>query len=303
MLEVPYLQTSVFIDERYGFGGNQLATYWNSDINKNISTEMMQGMTLEMNFSESTFFEEPSTSEFTKKVRIFTPAREIPFAGHPTVGSAYVMREKGIVSKEDTQAILELGVGPIPVDYLPDGTIRMRQNEPEFLDIWGDKGSLASALNISVDDISTKAPMQWVSTGFPFIMIQLNSLRAVQKASPSPSEILSSLEGQISKQIVLFCTEGVNKDSHVHLRMFAPEIGVVEDPATGSAAGPLAAYIEQYNLLNREKPGADIVIEQGYEIKRPSKLVANVIGERDFVGAYVSGRTRLVAEGLFYLDI
>ncbi|MCK5240400.1 MAG: PhzF family phenazine biosynthesis protein, partial [Candidatus Thorarchaeota archaeon] len=220
-----------------------------------------------------------------------------------TIGTAFVMKKKGIVEKDATSAILELGVGPIPVDYSQDGSIRMRQNEPEFLDMWGDKATIASALNISKDLISTESPMQWVSTGFPFLMIRLNSLEAVQQASPNPPEILSALEGQISKQIVLFCTEGVNSDSHVHLRMFAPEVGVVEDPATGSAAGPLAAYIEQYNLLNREKPCADIVIEQGYEIRRPSKLVASVIGEQDFVGAYVSGLTRLVAEGTFYLDI
>ena len=303
MLEVPYLQTSVFVDERYSLGGNQLATYWNSEINRVISTDTMQGMTLEMNFSESTFLEKPSSSEYDAKVRIFTPAREIPFAGHPTIGTAFVMKKKGIVEKDATSAILELGVGPIPVDYSQDGSIRMRQNEPEFLDMWGDKATIASALNISKDLISTESPMQWVSTGFPFLMIRLNSLEAVQQASPNPPEILSALEGQISKQIVLFCTEGVNSDSHVHLRMFAPEVGVVEDPATGSAAGPLAAYIEQYNLLNREKPCADIVIEQGYEIRRPSKLVASVIGEQDFVGAYVSGLTRLVAEGTFYLDI
>lgn len=303
MLEVPYLQTSVFVDERYSFGGNQLATYWNSEINKNISTDIMQGMTLEMNFSESTFLEKPTNDEYSAKVRIFTPAREIQFAGHPTLGTAFAMKEKGIVTREENNAILELGVGPIPVTYLPDGNIRMQQNEPEFLDIWGDKVSLARALNISKDDIATNAPMQWVSTGFPFLIVQLKSLEAVQKASPNSLEILSTFEGQISKLIVLFCTEGVNQDSHIHLRMFAPEVGVVEDPATGSAAGPLAAYIEQYNLLKRKKPGADIIIEQGYEIRRPSKLVANVIGEEDFTGAYVSGRTRLIAEGTFYLDL
>ena len=164
MLEVPYLQTSVFIDERYSLGGNQLATYWNSEINKGISTESMQGMTLEMNFSESTFIEKPSSSKYDAKVRIFTPAREIPFAGHPTIGTAFVMKKKGIVEKDATSAILELGVGPIPVDYSQDGSIRMRQNEPEFLDMWGDKATIASALNISKDLISTESPMQWVST-------------------------------------------------------------------------------------------------------------------------------------------
>ena len=145
MLEVPYLQTSVFVDERYSLGGNQLATYWNSEINKGISTDTMQGMALEMNFSESTFLEKPSSSEYDAKVRIFTPAREIPFAGHPTIGTAFVMKEKGVVEKEVTSAILELGVGPIPVDYSQDGSIRMRQNEPEFMDMWGDKATIASA--------------------------------------------------------------------------------------------------------------------------------------------------------------
>ncbi|MFW9850928.1 MAG: PhzF family phenazine biosynthesis protein [Candidatus Thorarchaeota archaeon] len=303
MLEIPYIQTSVFVDDRYNFGGNQLATYWNIDINKSISTDNMQGMTLEMNFSESTFLEKPTSSEFAAKVRIFTPARELDFAGHPTIGTAYVMREKGIVKSNARAATLELGIGPIPVDYLPSGLIRMKQNEPEFLDIWGDKVSIASALNISKDDIATEAPMQWVSTGFPFLMIQLKSLESVQKASPNTPEILSTLDGQISKLIVIFCTEGVNKDSNVHVRMFGPEVGVVEDPATGSAAGPLAAYIEQYNLLKRKKPGDDIIIEQGYEIKRPSKIVASVIGEEDFIGAYVSGQTRLVAEGTFHLSV
>ena len=301
MLHIPYVQTSVFVDDRYGFGGNQLATYWNHEINARLSTEIMQNMALEMNFSESTFVEQPTSEEYAAKVRIFTPAREIPFAGHPTVGTAFVLKHQNLVDNSASNAILELGVGPIPIDYLANGSIRMRQNEPEFLDMWSDKGSMASAFNISKDDISTESPMQWVSTGFPFLMIRLKSLEAVQKASPNPSEILTTLEGQVSKQIVLFCTKGVNKDSHVHLRMFAPEIGVVEDPATGSAAGPLAAYIEQYNLLKREKPCADIVIEQGYEIMRPSKLVASVIGEQDFIGAYVSGKTRLVAEGTFYL--
>ncbi|MHA1638401.1 MAG: PhzF family phenazine biosynthesis protein, partial [Candidatus Thorarchaeota archaeon] len=142
----------------------------------------------------------------------------------------------------------------------------------------------------------------WVSTGFPFLMVPLKNLEAVQSASPNPSEIMATLDGEISKQIVLFSTETVNDDSHLHVRMFAPEVGIVEDPATGSAAGPLAAYVEQYNILEREKRCKDIIIEQGYEIKRPSKLVAAVIGENDFVGVYVSGKTRLTTEGTFYIE-
>ncbi|MHA1575910.1 MAG: PhzF family phenazine biosynthesis protein, partial [Candidatus Thorarchaeota archaeon] len=301
MHSLSYVQTSVFVDDRYSFGGNQLATFWDALENEALSTELMQGITLEMNFSESTFIETPTSNEFDAKVRIFTPARELRFAGHPTIGTAYVMKHKGIVDQGATRAVLELGVGPIPVDYISDRIIRMRQNEPEFLDIWGDKSSIASALNISIDDFSKQAPIQWVTTGFPFLMVPLKNLKAVQNATPNPSEIMSALDGEISQQIVLFSTETVNDDSHLHIRMFAPEVGVVEDPATGSAVGPLAAYVEQYNILNREKRCDDIIIEQGYEIKRPSKLVATVIGENDFIGVYVSGKTRLTAEGTFYL--
>ena len=302
MHSLSYVQTSVFVDDRFAFGGNQLATFWNASNNEALTTELMQGIALEMNFSESTFIELPTSNEFDAKVRIFTPARELQFAGHPTLGTAFVMKQKGIVGKNAESAILELGVGPIPVNYISDQIIRMRQNEPEFLDMWGDKSTIASALNISIDDFSTMAPMQWVSTGFPFLMVPLNNLKAVQNANPNPSEIMSALNGEISKQIVLFSTETVIDDSHLHVRMFAPEVGVVEDPATGSAAGPLAAYVEQYNILGREKRCEDIIIEQGYEIKRPSKLVATVIGENDFVGVYVSGKTRLIAEGNFYVE-
>ncbi len=303
MTEIPYLQTSVFVDARYGFGGNQLATYWNAKLNTQLTTELMQGMTLEMNFSESTFIEPPSKEGNAAKVRIFTPARELKFAGHPTIGSAFVLREMGIVDKSVHSAILELGIGPIPVEYLEDGSIRMTQNEPEFLDILDDKYGIASALQISSSEIDTRAPMQWVSTGFPFLMVPVKTLDIVKEASPISTELLSVLKGKLGAQVVLFSTDAENDDSHVHARMFGPEVGVVEDPATGSAAGPLAAYIEQYDLLGRDERGQEIVIEQGYEIKRPSKLIAQVIGKNDFKGVYVRGWTRVVAKGVFFIDI
>jgi trans-2,3-dihydro-3-hydroxyanthranilate isomerase len=125
----------------------------------------------------------------------------------------------------------------------------------------------------------------------------------VKSASPNSAEIISVLNERISAQVLLFSTETENSDSDVHARMFGPEVGVVEDPATGSAAGPLAAYIEQYDLLNRASRGQQIIIEQGYEMKRPSRLIAQVIGVNDFKGVYVSGETRLVAAGIFFLEM
>lgn len=302
MLEIPYVQTSVFVDERYRFGGNQLATYWDSKANSGLTTELMQGLALEMNFSESTFIEKPSLNQFAARVRIFTPARELAFAGHPTIGTAFVLKRKGLVRSDVREAVLELGIGPIPVTYEASGLIGMRQNEPEFLEIWSDKSVIASAVNINPSQIDTRSPMQWVSTGFPFLIVPVKTLEGVKNASPNSPDILSALEGQISRQVVLLTTQTVNPDSHLHVRMFGPEVGVIEDPATGSAAGPIAAYVEQYNLLNHNQPGQEIIIEQGYEIQRPSKISARVIGERDFTGVDVSGSNRLIAEGTFYVD-
>ena len=195
MRKLPFIQTSVFVDDRYSFTGNQLATFYEAAANTSVETEEMQGIALEMNFSETTFIF-PSEQDCDVKVRIFTPARELPFAGHPTLGTAFVMKHKDIVQNNAQSAVLELGVGPIPVDYISDQTIRMRQNEPEFLEMWGDKVAMAKVLNIELDDFAKQAPMQWVSTGFPFLMVQLKSLKAVQNASPNPSEILKSLEGE-----------------------------------------------------------------------------------------------------------
>ncbi len=303
MLEIPYVQTSVFVDERYRFGGNQLATYWDANMNSRLTPELMQGMALEMNFSESTFIEKSSLGQCAARVRIFTPARELGFAGHPTIGTAFVLKRKGIVGTDVHDAVLELGIGPIPVTYETSGLIAMKQNEPEFLEIWSDKSSIASAVNISPSQIDISSPMQWVSTGLPFLIVPIKTLEGVKIASPNSPEIISALEGQVSRQVVLLTTETTNPDSHLHVRMFGPEVGVVEDPATGSAAGPIAAYVEQYNLLDRKKLGQEIIIEQGYEMRRPSKLSARVIGGPDFTGVHVAGSTRLIAEGTFYVDI
>ncbi|MFX1561636.1 MAG: PhzF family phenazine biosynthesis protein, partial [Promethearchaeota archaeon] len=134
MREFPYIQTSVFVDDRMPFGGNQLATYWDTDANSSLTQEEMQGMALEMNFSESTFLEKATNKDCVSKVRIFTPAAEIPFAGHPTLGTAFVLKHKQILKPRMTTALLELGVGPIRVDYLDDDNVRMIQPKPIFED-------------------------------------------------------------------------------------------------------------------------------------------------------------------------
>jgi trans-2,3-dihydro-3-hydroxyanthranilate isomerase len=297
----PFIQTSVFTDDRYSFGGNQLATFWSSKRNIDLTTEEMQGMALEFNFSETTFILSSEESNCAAKVRIFTPGAEIPFAGHPTLGTAFVMKHKGLISEEIKTANLELGIGPTPIEFLSSDTVLMRQSRPEFLAEFNDIEAIAKAVQVNADDISNTSPLQWVSTGFPFLIVQLKSLKAVQSAEPSPNEIMNTLSGNLSQEVVIFSTETVHEDSSVHARMFAPGVGVLEDPATGSAAGPLGAYVRKYDVQSGTDLAEPVVIEQGFEIQRPSNLISQVAGGADFEEMEVSGKIKLVAEGNFFL--
>jgi trans-2,3-dihydro-3-hydroxyanthranilate isomerase len=300
MREFPYVQTSVFVDDRRSFGGNQLATYWDTGVNASLTQDEMQGMSLEMNFSESTFLIEPTTEDCISKVRIFTPASEIPFAGHPTLGTAFVIRHKQILEPEKTTALLQLGVGPIRVDFLDDDNVRMIQPEPTFEKPVEVTRKVAEAIGLTLNDIDQDNPVQVVSTGFPFLIVPIKNMSAVRKAGPVLSLFRTNLADLSTQQVLIFSTETIHSDSHVHARMFAPEVGVVEDPATGSAAGPLGAYLEKYKILDNHQLGEPINIEQGYEMNRPSKLMARVPYE-SISEVHVSGKVRLIAEGTFFL--
>ena len=301
MRKLPYVQTSVFVDDRHSFSGNQLATYWDKEANTSLTQEEMQGMSLEMNFSESTFLQEPSTKGCTSRVRIFTPAAEIPFAGHPTLGTAFVIKHKELLDPGKSTALLQLGVGPIRVDILEDNNIRMIQPEPSFESTVEDVEKVVEAVGLTLDDVDQESPVQIVSTGFPFLIVPIKTISALKQAAPVPSVFGANLADLSTQQVLIFSTETTFPDSHVHARMFAPEVGVVEDPATGSAAGPLGAYLEKYKVLSNHQLGEPINIEQGYEIKRPSKLVVRVPHE-NMKEVHVSGKVRLIAEGTFYMS-
>ncbi|TFG30680.1 PhzF family phenazine biosynthesis protein [Candidatus Thorarchaeota archaeon] len=300
MRVIPYVQTSVFVDENYLFGGNQLATFWDAISNKGITSEEMQGIAIEMGFSESTFIGSPTMRGCSSKVRIFTPGRELPFAGHPTLGTAFVLKHREIVKKSELKTILELGIGPITVEYLSEDEIRMTQPSPSFIGNVKDKERIAEVIGVEPDEISDAAPIQIVTTGVPFIIVPMRDIKAVQKAIPYPELITTNLKDLATQEIIIFSTDTLNKQNDVHARTFAPSAGVLEDAATGSAAGPLAAYIERYNLLKGHEFGDPIKIEQGFEIKRPSKLIAEIPHE-SMSEILVTGKVRLMAEGNFYL--
>jgi len=299
MKNLPFVQTSVFVEDRYPFGGNQLATFWDVGSNKGLLSETMQGIAREMNFSETTFLEKPTVKGCVSKIRIFTPNSELNFAGHPTLGTSFVMKQKGIVASSKNNAVVELGIGPIRVEFQTDNSVKMTQPSPTFMDTVKDTSLVTDAINLDTSDVSDKYPTQIVSTGLPFLILPLKSLSAVKKAIPNPQLILKNLRNLPTAQVLIFSSETVHSENDVHARMFAPSVGVLEDPATGSAAGPLGAYLERYGILKRHTFGEPIQIEQGYEIMRPSRLTVTVPHE-SMEEVFVAGKVRLVAEGTFY---
>ncbi|MCK5182841.1 MAG: PhzF family phenazine biosynthesis protein [Candidatus Heimdallarchaeota archaeon] len=302
MRKYPYIQTSVFIDERNQFSGNQLATFWDKDANLSITDEEMQGIALELNFSETTFILKSEIESCSVKVRIFTPRIELKFAGHPTLGTAFVLKKRDLISRDKKKTTMELGIGPIDVEFFEDQSIGMYQPKPKFLDKYDDKESIAKIIGLEPDDILDDYPMQAVSTGFPFLIVPIKSLEIIQKISLNPQLQLETLNDFITPDLLVFTTETIHKDSSIHSRMFAPSAGVLEDPATGSAAGPMGAYLEHWNVLTNHTKSTAIRIEQGYEINRPSQLIAkNLYTENEISNVLVSGKVKMIAEGLFYL--
>jgi trans-2,3-dihydro-3-hydroxyanthranilate isomerase len=294
-----FIQTSVFTDDRYVFSGNQLATFWNLN-EEDLSLEEMQGITREMNFSETTFVIPSKHDICVRKVRIFTPGSEIPFAGHPTIGTAFVLKKQGIIAKNESKSTLELGIGPIEVGFQDNG-ISMHQSRPQILEDSFDKSLAAKILGLPPENISDIGPIQYASTGLPFLIIPLTSLTAI-RAINLDSKMLKLLDGP-SRELLIFTTETVHKESHVHVRMFAPFIGVSEDPATGSAAGPLGGYLEMHNILENHTRGTEIILEQGYEIYRPSRLRVQCDHENNEISKVtVSGQVKITAEGYFFLQ-
>ncbi len=263
-----------------GYSGNQLATVIDTE---GLTTAEMQIIAREFNFSETTFLM-GGDFETGYDVRIFTPLEELPFAGHPTLGSAYLIRE--YVGKLESKALtLNLGVGKINVTFENDGVIWMRQREPEFGETF-DRQAAADALGLELDDIDEDFPVQSVSTGIAFTLVPLKSLEALKRIKQ---------QGSLGFGIFAFTTEGYTKDYDISSRMLAKDAGISEDPATGSANGCLASYLVHHKYFGRES--IDIRVAQGFEIKRPSTLYLRASYADEKYEINVGGEVKLSAEG------
>lgn len=285
MTQRPFYILDVFAEEKYA--GNQLAVICNAD---GLDSRTMQRIAQEMNYSETTFISsEPVYGNYN--VRIFTPAEELPFAGHPTLGTAYIIREE-LIKKAVSRVTLNLAVGPIPVDF-NDGVLWMQQNPPVFgREV--ERRAVAQTLSIEPEVIDDY-PIQEVSTGLPFIIVPLKSLQAVKACKVQMERLVQLTHETEAKAIMVFCPETVHSDNHLHARVFVDCYGIPEDPATGSANGCLAAYLSCYKYFGASR--VDVRVEQGFEIHRPSLLMLNAENNNETIQIRVGGHVVLVARG------
>ena len=278
----------VFARERYT--GNQLAVV---ESGGSLSDGEMQAVAREMNYSETTFVE---SRESPYRVRIFTPEAEVPFAGHPTLGTAHVIREH-VADGHPDEVVLDLNVGEVPVEVRErDGreTLWMTQQPPEFGETLAHE-RLAEVLGLPADDLDTDWPVQVVSTGLPTIVVPLTD-RAALTAIDLDRAAYDDLTGDREAKLVhAFCPEPREPDNDLAVRMFAPAYGVPEDPATGSANGCLAAYLARHAYFGSGT--VDARVEQGYEVDRPSLLYLEATDRGDDVTVEVGGRVVDVARG------
>ena len=292
ILETPFYQVDVFSNEL--FGGNPLAVFLRG---KDFKETQLQQVAREMNLSETTFIFPPSNPQADFDIRIFTPEKEIPFAGHPTLGTAYVLSHTELVPSTKKDLILNFKAGLIPVTLEENDRIFMIQSSAKILQTFPDMERVAFCLGLNVNNIKSDLPIQSVSTGFPVLIVPINSLRAIQRIIlnlPLLKELLEEVEVEM---VYPFTRETVNFVNSVHSRGFAPFIGIPEDPATGSAAGALGYYLNDKNLEEKE-----FLIEQGFEIKRSGNIsvkITNTEGNKNIIR--VGGKIKPVFKGSLYL--
>lgn len=280
------------------YTGNQLAVFPNAD---QISDQQMQQFAKEINFSETTFITASFPKENEYDVRIFTPNQELPFAGHPTLGTAYIIRDYLLSQEQKTninQLTLNLKVGKISVTIETtsqgEEIFWMRQNNPEFGQSVSPE-TMAAVLSISPDQINPNFPIQEVSTGIYFLIVPVNSLETLKQIKINLEmyyQLISSLD---AKSILVFCPETYSPENDLCVRVFADYLGIPEDPATGSANGCLAGYLLENKVFPTEKSPLQVKVEQGYEINRPSLLFLEASQEEIKVG----GQVKTIAQGSF----
>ena len=282
----------VFAEEKYA--GNQLAVVRDA---AGLSDSEMQNITKEMNYSETTFILSNDQKNGGYDVRIFTPAQEVPFAGHPALGTAYIIQQE-IIKEPVDKIILNLKVGRIPVTFNYTGTeknvLRMKQIEPTLGQIV-EPEPISEVLGINTSDIDERFPVQEVTTGMFFIIVPLKTLDAVKRAKVVGDKYFKLIENRQAKAILVFCPETYSQENDLNVRVFVDYYGIPEDPATGSGNGCLAGYLVKHRYFGKDQ--IDIRAEQGYEIARHSLIYLRAKDTEGQINISVGGKVVMVARG------
>ena len=256
------------------FEGNQLAVFENGT---DVPEALMQVIAREMNFPETVFLLPASRPDTDERARIFTPQEELPMAGHPTIGTTFVLAALGRIKAPQPRLMLDLKVGPTPVDleWGPDGRLTfawMTQKLPEYGRPFADalRPDLARALSLEAGDL-LPVPIHTASSGVPFLFVPLVSEEAVDRAWADRASLagVCARAGEERPRPVFVFSRSTRSGVTFYSRMFAPEFGIAEDPATGGASGPLGAYARTYGLVTDDDARAMVSL-QGAKMKRPS---------------------------------
>jgi trans-2,3-dihydro-3-hydroxyanthranilate isomerase len=268
----------------------------------------MQAIAKEFNLSETTFVLPPDDPQHDWRVRIFTPGHELPMAGHPTVGTSFVLAREHLVRRDarETNIVLEEGIGPVPVRIeFKDGEpvfAEMSQPLPQFGPSLSDTSAVAAMLSLDAGDIDAELPLEVVSCGVPFLFVPLRTLDAAHRARPRADLIEQAAADGVPPQVFVFTREVEHEGSTVHSRMFAPGLGITEDPATGGASGPLGCYLVRHRLVACD-PSAEIVSEQGLEMGRPSFIRIRIEQNAGDISAVrVGGQCHFMGEGFMEVN-
>jgi len=289
-MKKPFYILDVFTEKKYA--GNQLAVFRSA---AGLSSEEMQKIAREINFSETTFILSDEQVNGGFDVRIFTPNEEVPFAGHPTIGTAHIIRSEILGGNADS-VTLNLKVGQIPVTFSADGYSWMKQISPKF----GQQHKpevFADMLGLGIHEINNRFPIEEVSTGLPFFIVPLKNLTALKKAKVNREKCFALIQNTEAKGILVFCPEAHEPQNDISARVFVDYYGVPEDPATGSGNGCLAGYLAKHHYFGREN--VDVRSEQGYEIGRPSLLLLKAEQRGPNINIFVGGKSVVVAQGEF----
>jgi trans-2,3-dihydro-3-hydroxyanthranilate isomerase len=302
-----FIQADVFTDVI--FGGNPVAVFPDAE---GLSDDEMQKIAREMNLSETSFVLPPTDPDANVQVRFFTPSAELPFAGHPTIGTHVVLArlDRYDISGPVTRIWQQVKVGTLPVDLIADanGEINravMTQGEARHGEMYLDQERLAAALGLMPADIHPDLPAQVFSTGLPGLIVPLASLDALERINLNVGVFNEICRSMSVTGAEVFTLETLEKAHHAHARNFGPLIGVFEDPATGSMGGALGAYLLAHNVFDYEAQASTthMVIEQGYEMGRPSLLDVEVdIREGMITEVRVGGQVVIVAQGDLFLE-